>query len=502
MIAAVASFFAGLAIHLFGLVNVLHNYDNIAVSYGCGTGIESGRWFLTVLEQMLDKQKLIYNVPWMCGVVSLFILAIAVYYIVRIFDIRSRLLAALAGMICVSFPTITSTLMFKYTAIYYSFAILLSVLAAYVVINAKGKFVLSAILSALMTACALGIYQAYLPLTTSIFVLYLIQQALIGNDSWKKLLYQGLYDCLCLILGLVVYFVLLQVCLKVYDAQLSGYQGIDSMGSLSIREIPGLVVHAFTSFWLMPAQNLYSLAPNGLLSVSYQVVTLMSMVMGGFILIRKKASPLLMMLTVVLYGVFPIAVCLIEIMCPNSWIYTLMVYSFVLVLLAPMVVYEALPDAEEKWLQAKRLCKKIIIVVLAVVIYCYSYFANVNYLSMYYMNRQTENYFTSMVAQIRMTEGFTADKKWAFIGNIQDPLIQNRWQTGPFYGGHADTMRLLNSYSRSTWLQDYIGYAYQFVDSSTQSALAETDTVKEMPCWPDYGSIQVVDDVVVIKFSE
>ena len=39
----------GIATHLFGLVNVLHNFDDIAVQpAGYGTGLRSGRWLLTI----------------------------------------------------------------------------------------------------------------------------------------------------------------------------------------------------------------------------------------------------------------------------------------------------------------------------------------------------------------------------------------------------------------------------------------------------------------------
>ena len=121
---------------------------------------------------------------------------------------------------------------------------------------------------------------------------------------------------------------------------------------------------------------------------------------------------------------------------------------------------------------------------------------------MYYVNRQVENYLSSMVAQIRMTEGFSVDKKWALLGEVHDPLLHNSWQTGPFYDGGGTTEALLNSYSQAQWFSNYVGYDVPYVDAKTEKALYANDVVKKMPCWPNYGSIQAVDDIVVIKLSD
>ena len=44
--AILAAFFAGLAVHMFGLTNLLHNGDDItAQPVGFGVGEESGRFF-------------------------------------------------------------------------------------------------------------------------------------------------------------------------------------------------------------------------------------------------------------------------------------------------------------------------------------------------------------------------------------------------------------------------------------------------------------------------
>lgn len=62
--AAAAAFGSGVLVHLFGLVNVLHNYDDIAQQpRGYGTGVTSGRWLLTLMGKFWDAIGGNFNLP-------------------------------------------------------------------------------------------------------------------------------------------------------------------------------------------------------------------------------------------------------------------------------------------------------------------------------------------------------------------------------------------------------------------------------------------------------
>ena len=101
-----------------------------------------------------------------------------------------------------------------------------------------------------------------------------------------------------------------------------------------------------------------------------------------------------------------------------------------------------------------------------------------------------------------MTDGFTHDKKWVFIGDIQDPLLSSPWEHETRYGGNQHTEKLLNAYSRIDWISNYIGYKLPQAGADEISAFIQNAEVKSMPCWPDQGSIKVIDNAVVIKFQD
>ena len=88
--------------------------------------------------------------------------------------------------------------------------------------------------ASLMCACSLGIYQAYFPLTISLFVILLIQEILKYGSKLGKVFLKGILFLATLILSLLLYFIFLKVFLKYYQVSLNNYQGINEMGKCLI----------------------------------------------------------------------------------------------------------------------------------------------------------------------------------------------------------------------------------------------------------------------------
>lgn len=234
--AAWAALISGIAVHCFALVNILHNYDNILQQpKGYGAGITSGRWLLSILGDIFGNfLDLGYNFPAVNGLAYLVLVALSAALVIRLLKIQNRLSCILAGCLMATFPTVCATMLFRFTSVYYGLCLLLSVLAAWAAPKPKyGIF-----LSALFTACALGIYQAYTPVTIGLFVLILMGKSLEENADFSKLVRLGLRFCVALVLGLGVYFVLLKLSLAVYslwgEVTLDSYLGINEMGKLKL----------------------------------------------------------------------------------------------------------------------------------------------------------------------------------------------------------------------------------------------------------------------------
>ena len=502
--AALAALLSGLLTHAFALIHLLHNYDNILQQpKGYGAGITSGRWLLEILGDFNDAfVELNFNLSTMNGLGFLLFVALSTALIVDFLKIRNPVSAALTGVLMATFPTVCATLVFRYTAPYYGLSLLLSVLAAWVIGRWKYGFVLSGI----CLACSMGIYQAYPPFTISLLVLALLRDSLDEDAQLYPLIRRGVLYCIALALGVVLYFVFLKVSLALYsiggEVVLDTYQGINNMGRISLADLPGLLKEAWLSAALFPIIDYCGLTIIKPMKLLWLLLVLTILAEVIYIVIRHKTKPLLIAFCALMGLLFPLAINFIVVMVPDGNIYTIMIYSFALVGCAPLMLLEYIPQEGEG---RQRWFGRTTGLLLAGIILYNGYYANVNYTSLYYANRQVENFVNGLMVQARMTKGYTPEKKWVYVGKADKFMLYDMWYEAPVYGGFAGSTAqgLFNTaYSRNFWFAMYLGLTPQDASQEEQLVLLEDARVQQMPCWPSEGSMQVVDDYLVVKFEE
>ncbi len=497
-VAALFSFSCGLFIHLFGLVNVLHNHDSIyRVPTGYGSGIPSGRWFLTVLGDLNKSLFGGYNLAWFNGVLFIALIALSVGLFVGIFQIRSRRAAALMGMCMVAFPSVASILFYRFTSVYYGLAIFLAIFAAYAIVKYKFGFPVAV----LCIAFSMGIYQAFVSFTVAIFIVLLIVLSLDSGATLRKIALTGTYYAAVLILGAVAYFLLMKLSLVIYDTNLVDYKGISDMGQLSISKLPAMIKSAFLPVVKLPLKDYRDIAQTKLTRLSYLVIGVICAVEIGILFFKKTKNYINIICCLIFCLLLPIAVNFVSFMCSVEDIYTLMVFSFVMILFLPVILQELLPSFEGKMAVFTRYLKKATAVILIIISFCYCYQTNTNYTIQFYNNQQLTNYYNRIITQTQMTEGYDTGKKWVFIGNVEDPLLTKSWNNINLIGGNM-TFKSLISFRQENWIRAYLGISIPTATAADKAALIETDAVQNMPCWPNEGSIQIIDNFVVIKLGE
>lgn len=498
--AAAAALACGTLAHSFALFNSIHNYDDILQQpTGYGAGITLGRWLLTVLGDFNTKVLgLGYNLPMVNGVVFIFLIALSAALLVNVLRISSRGSAVLIGCLMSTFPTVCAAMAFRYVAPYFGISLLLSVLAAWSADRGKLGFPLSA----LCIACSMGIYQAYVPVTIGIFLLMLMRDSLEENAKFSRLVGKGFSYVGCLILGVVLYFIGLKICLAVYQTSLDTYQSVSTMGQFSLGRLPFLIKKAWTYAAFFPLKNHYSLTPTRVLQVAWIVVILGIMGLSVYVLFTRKLKLLPGLFFCLMGLLFPVGVNFIEIMCPDSIVYTLMVYAMVLIACAPLLLLEYVPKERER---GKRVFSTVFGILLSCIVLYNGYYANVNYTALYFSNRQVENFTAGLVNRMQGAEGYTPDKKWVFSGIVQDSRLWDIWYEVPYYGGVIGSSAkglLRTSYSFSVWFQAYSGVETPFATDEEQKAVEADPRFQEMPYWPSEGSVRVIDDYIVVKFPE
>ena len=184
-------------------------------------------------------------------------------------------------------------------------------------------------------------------------------------------------------------------------------------------------------------------------------------------------------------------------------IHTLVLYGFVAVyILAVILAEEVLPL--ELTAKAPELCRRgilnLLTLALCLILISNIYIANEAYLHMYLRYENTFAFYTSLVTDIKHTPEFTPESKVAVIGN---------WEKPEFYEEEFGFLRKLtgvhgigpDSYSRNRFLEYYIGTELNFPTESEMAAIQDSAEFAEMACYPYYGSIQMIGDMLVVKLS-
>lgn len=490
----ISTLIIGCIAHLFALTNVLHNYDDIRCTPGgAGAGVASGRWIIGLINGVWNKYWGVYNLTFFNGIVVLVLISASACIVVRIFEVRNIVNCILIGGVLITFPSITSMLFFTFTAPYYGLAIFLSVLAVAVY---KKKY--GVIVSAACIACSMGIYQAYLPLVITLFILLLLVECI--RNQWKisNTIINGIKALIPIILGLIAYFGILKFFLYYYQIELDKYQGIDSMGQFELKTLPGLIKKCFRNTLFLFKEEYCSINHTGVIKLGALILMICMLVFVIYSLYYRHAG-IQNVLSVILLGAFlVIGANSIEIMCPGSSIYCLMVYSMAGLICAPILLSELCAEIQNK-VRGKfiNIWQWVLILTGACVILNYAWQANGNYMSSYYTTKQTVSYFQALVTRIKSVDGYSDQYPVAFIGeNYEDESFENSWANTPFWYGGLSPI-LINRYSRDWFMQNYLGYFYTPASEEIVQKL-ESET-KDMPSYPDSGSIKVIDGTVVVK---
>ena len=180
-----ASLIVGLFAHLYKIANWLPNWDSLVFRYDSQNMVALGRWFLPVVCSFSS----FYDLPFLNGIIAIMFHALSAVCICKIFNVQKKITAFLIGAVVVSFPTVTSIMMYNYVADGYSIAFFLSILAVLYMIKEKPKYIISSVFIALAT----GIYQAYITVTIMLILFKLIDEIIYEKasfgDIWKKIVH-------------------------------------------------------------------------------------------------------------------------------------------------------------------------------------------------------------------------------------------------------------------------------------------------------------------------
>lgn len=486
-----AALLVGFLAHLYKITNWLPNWDSLVFRYDSQNMIALGRWFLPVASAFSS----FYDLSFLNGVLAIIFYGLGAVCILKVLKIKSKITAGLIGAVIVSFPTVTSVMMYNYVADGYAISFFLASLAAVFMTNEKPRYIVSAILITL----SMGIYQAYITVTITLVLLSLIDKAVFNSASFALVFKKALCMLLSGVCGALLYSVILKVILSVCSVEILDYQGASQALSLSNINLPAslyIIKETFIGcfFDLSNGINVFVVL-NGfilLFTVFYYVKSIVTNK-----LYKKPANLFAVILLTVL---LPLGAGALAFVNPSVDYHNLMLMGYSVFYLLFLMLYER---GTEKHIAIK---KWIVLMTAVVIVACQVVIANVSYHKAQMAYEKSFGVLIRIADRIEQTEGTEDCDRLLVIGALDNSdaysvkLFFDMTGITDGYIIRADDETVGQSVFTSS-LNDYCGKNYGFVSGDEKRQITQRDDIKAMENWPSKRCVKIVDDIVVIKLG-
>ncbi len=490
-----AALIAGYVTHLYAFTNIIPNADGLSRVYDLQQMTVSGRWFLHYATALNNFTQM----PAVIGLLSVLLIALAAALAVNVLRIKGRTVGAMLGAVMAAFPSMGFTFMYMFTASAYCLAIFMAVLSVWMALRGKGGFVGAVILVAL----TMGTYQVYVTVAIGLSVLAVMRRVLERENGFKDCLLPGLKLMAYLAMGAVLYYVILQVFLKVKNLELLSYLGMDAASSgYPFGQLPHLIVTAYkqvVKFFFIPG------ATNGFATEWFRVLNLAAAVLGVGLTVaylngEKLWGDAWRVVTVLgLLAIFPLAINFGQIISPYSEPTPLMKYSHVLVYAIVFLVADLADGCEPVKLRGGAVFAWCALLLL----FCLNT-NNVMYTASAQAHRAAESYFTRLMARVEACEDYEQGMEVLFVGAIPDEQVRSAVESYgqvDHYSVPVHNLAHLNKHIYY-YLNDWLSVPVTEPDEAVVIAAADSDEFAEMPLYPAQGSVRVIDGRVVVKLRE
>ncbi len=445
--------------------------------------------------------------PVLVTLISSILLGITVLLVLDLLEIQTKYFKYITAIVLAVAPNISATLTFFYCSDAYILGMLLATLAVFMMRKYKDKKWII-IVSGLLIAIAMGMYQTYLSVTMVLCISTLIVDAI--NKTDKKQILITLFKYILMgILGILFFYLLSHFILLITHLPISGYSGANTIGLNTLLQLPELLPEAYQSFF-----NYYfndNMIPNTIWNTNILYIVIFAIILLSIIYItiknkvyEKKSN---LILAIIFIIIAPICFGIIEIMVPDVDIHILMACSMILIFPLFFKILELLP----KNVFSNSL-KYIIVFCSLGIIWNYTWQDNASYIAMKSMQNQTEATLSRIVTRIEELDGYTKEMPILFLGGLENNSYLNRDNTlveakkiyDRTWGfiSNSSTIWWGNLDSYRKMLYEYEGVNMNLVSEWDSLKIFETEEYKNMTYYPHKDSIKIINNTVVVKLSD
>ena len=466
-----------------------------------GSGeLSSGRWLLVYLDKLVMGN----HADPMISLLTLGLYVIGFVLVADLFRLRHRVGQYLCMALFLSSTVICITLSYRYTALGYGLAYFFAVLSIYIMIRAR-RHGYGICIGGIFLGLAMACYQAYLAVFCIVAVMYWIllckERAVKPHETSPKAFGSYLGRILAgFCVGMVFYYGVLQLCLRIHGVSLSSYNGVGqiSLGSL-LSDLPHNIMKTYRYFYGYFFMN--GLKINSLQSVGVFYLPV-ALVVGltAWILCRgwktNKKGLLLLLPAVV---AIPVA-CSAYMLLAGDKLEMQMTAG--LAMLAPLILLLGF-----SCLEGKSRVRYLLVAFCVVLTYGSAMQVWLDQESMYEGQNACDTMMTQVVSDLAREDLLSAEYEYFFVGV---PADNGLFAVSEIYGGANAYARLGDFWvsggcgqaSYRGLINGRMGLDLPIPPVSYEEIAGRTD-VSAMAVFPYDGYITLADEkTVVIKISE
>lgn len=486
--AFMAAVLLGLLIHMPVLVRDIPNHDGLDSMYFDQNMITSGRWFLTVACGISSY----FTIPWLIGLLGLLYLGVAAALLCEFLEIENKGTAVLVSGLLVAFPSLASTFAYVFTLDGYMLAVLLAVLAPLLTKKYNKGFIGGGI----ALAFSLGIYQSYLAFAMLLSIYGVVM--LLLTDKTVKEKVKGILHYLYMgLIGLALYYALLQLLLKVQGKVLASYQGISGMGEAAGAGFIENVKKLYADFFSFSIRS--GVLFKNIFSVTATVLLLflcLAVIIGLTQKEKLYKSVWFYAVPVLLVIGLPVATNVILLISPEVTYHLLMRYQWVLYLICLLGFVDKYGKGNlERW---------IVTAASAVLILNFAVTDNIAYANLEKKYEKTYAYCNRLVDRMEQTDGYYPGIPVAMIGVISQTQYPVTDITGDVTGsmiGMTGDYLLYTRTNYQAFFKHYLGVTINLVTDEEMLAIYDSPEYRAMGTFPETDSVKVVDGILYIKLE-
>lgn len=500
-------FIWGMLAHGYRFVHDSFTHDSLSefngLVYGNAIKFESGR-FLVPLYRNIFRTDL--TLPWLIGILSLVWLSLAVFLVLRAFQVRSKIVAFLiAGIFTVNISVIATTATYLHDLDCDLFGVMCAAAAIYL----WKKLPYGWIIGAFFVVAPLGIYQSNISVVITLVMMVCLFDLMEG-ERFSSVMKLGMKSIGMILIGGALYFFSLQIVESVTNIPLSttNSNSLSIILTLSPQE---LITNLFAAYQntLYRLKNVFS--PYSMEIVQGATGLLACLSLGCVILwlCNRRISLASKLLCVVLILLLPLGANITYVLA-NGEVHDLMVFSVWLLYLLPLLLADRL-----SWQLRSRLPEQtpdllcMLPRFLSAALIFFLLYGNVQTANTLYLKKDLEqkaysSLMTRIVYDMERIDAYVPGTTPVVFAGFSDQIRPVRgtenysqiigvWRPG--------TIIMEDPACYQAYFDYVLAHPAKIADASDWYSMLVDPRVSDMPTYPAAGSIAFLDDILVVRLG-